>query len=281
TTVSISLSAAGSYTLVVSNGICKDSSSSSFEVKPKPVFDLPADSEICKNGNTIQFLPSNPSPGLGEWTGPGISPSGLFNPTAPDVTPSGPIALRYTLTSEFGCVTSKVVNILVNPIPQITLSTDKDTIEVFGPAKLNATGGVLFEWSPSGTLNVATGPQVLAASSETTTYTVRVTTDKGCVGEASKEIIVDQEFKIYDGFSPNNDQVNDAWIIKNIQRYPNSTVKVFNRWGNMVYESEKGYPKPWDGKFEGNPIPPGAYYYIVDFGDSALTPKSGSITLVR
>jgi gliding motility-associated-like protein len=281
TTDSISLSAAGSYTLVVSNGICKDSSSSSFEVKPKPVFDLPADSEICKNGNTIQFLPSNPSPGLGEWTGPGISPSGLLNPTAPDVTPSGPIALRYTLTSEFGCVTSKVVNILVNPIPQITLSTDKDTIEVFGPAKLNATGGVLFEWSPSGTLNVATGPQVLAASSETTTYTVRVTTDKGCVGEASKEIIVDQEFKIYDGFSPNNDQVNDAWIIKNIQRYPNSTVKVFNRWGNLVYESEKGYPRPWDGKFEGNPVPPGAYYYIVDFGDSALTPKSGSITLVR
>lgn len=281
TTDSISLSAAGNYSLVVSNGACKDSSSSSFEIKPKPTFDLPADSEICKNGNTIQFLPINPSPGLGSWTGPGINPSGLFNPGADDVPDSGPVALRYTRTSEFGCITSKVVSVTVNPVPQITLSTDKDTIEVYGPAKLSATGGVLFEWSPAGTLNNGTGPQVSASPSESTTYTVRVTTDKGCVGQSTKEIIVDQEFKIYDGFSPNNDQVNDAWIIKNIKRFPNATVKVFNRWGNLVFESDKGYTKPWDGKFDGNPVPPGAYYYIVDFGDSALTPKSGAITLVR
>lgn len=280
-TDTIKLSAAGTYTLVVSNGICQDSSSSSFEVKPNPTFSLPPDSEICKNTGVIQFNATNLSPGLGAWSGPGISTTGLFNPASGDVPDSGPIALQYTRTSEFGCVTSKVVNVLVNPVPSIDLTSDKDTIEIYGPAKLSATGGILFEWTPAGSLNSSTGPVVLASPEETTNYTVKVTTNKGCVGQASKEIIVDREFKIYDGFSPNNDQVNDAWVIKNIQRYPNATVKVFNRWGNLVFESEKGYPKPWDGTYKNEQVPPGAYYFIVDFGDSALTPKSGSITLVR
>jgi gliding motility-associated-like protein len=91
---------------------------------------------------------------------------------------------------------------------------------------------------------------------------------------------VDEEFKIYDGFSPNGDKKNDTWIIKNIQQYPLAKVKVFNRWGNEVFESETGYPKPWDGTFNGDPVPLGAYYYIIDLG-SSLTPKSGSVTIVR
>jgi gliding motility-associated-like protein len=129
-------------------------------------------------------------------------------------------------------------------------------------------------------LSAATGPQVLAKPTETTEYNVSVTTDKGCKGQKSILITVDQEFKIYDALSPNGDQKNDVWYIKNIQRYPSAQVRIFNRWGNKVFESEKGYSKPWDGTFEGNPVPPGAYYYIVDLGQG-LTPKSGSITVVR
>jgi hypothetical protein len=44
--------------------------------------------------------------------------------------------------------------------------------------------------------------------------------------------------------------------------------------------SEKGYPDPWDGKYKGNEVPPGAYFYIIDLG-GGLKPKSGSLTLVR
>lgn len=277
----IELNAAGTYTLVVANGQCIDSSSSNFEVRPNPTFDLPPDGEICKNGLPRQFIATNLSPGLGKWTGTGIDSTGFFNPNHIDVPESGLIELRYTRTSTFGCVTTRVVKLEVNPIPDITLTADKDTIEMFGPAKISATGGVNFEWTPAATLNSGTGPVVFASPSETTIYNVTVTTDKGCKEQAAIEIFVDQEFKIYDGFSPNNDQVNDDWVIKNIRKYPNATVKVFNRWGNLVFESEKGYPKPWDGKFEGNQVPPGAYYYLVDFGDASLTPKSGSITLVR
>lgn len=277
----IKLNAAGTYTLVVNNGGCIDSSSSTFEVKPNPTFTMPPDIEICKNSDSKQFFPGNLSPGIGAWTGVGVNETGLFDPSNQEVPNSGLVVLTYTRTSDFGCKTSKNLNILINPVPEIEVSADKDTIEMYGPARLSAIGGVQFEWTPSITLNQNNGPQVLASPAESTTYTVKVTTDKGCVGQASIPIIVDQEFKIYDGFSPNNDQVNDEWIIKNIKKYPKAVVKIYNRWGNLVFESEKGYQKPWDGKFDGNPVPPGAYFYIVDFGDAALTPKSGSITLIR
>ena len=46
--------------------------------------------------------------------------------------------------------------------------------------------------------------------------------------------------------TPNGDGINDVWNITSIVNYPNVTVKIFNRYGQLVYNSI-GYPKPWDG----------------------------------
>ena len=45
--------------------------------------------------------------------------------------------------------------------------------------------------------------------------------------------------------SPNGDGVFDGWVIHNSANYPEMTVQIFNRWGSLVYESEKGYPVNW------------------------------------
>jgi gliding motility-associated-like protein len=271
----------GNYELKVNNNGCERSSSSNIEVKAKPNFNLRSDFSTCKNGEAIQLFPEDPTPGLGKWKGLGIdSATGRWNPNSQDVPVSGPIKISYIRTSDFGCVTEKSLIITVNPVPDIKLTSDNSVIEIKGPAIITASGGVRFDWSQAATLNQITGPVVSASPSETSTYTVRVTTDKGCIKDSSITIIVDEEFKIYDGFSPNGDKKNDTWIIKNIQQYPLAKVKVFNRWGNEVFESETGYPKPWDGTFNGDPVPLGAYYYIIDLG-SSLTPKSGSVTIVR
>jgi len=68
-------------------------------------------------------------------------------------------------------------------------------------------------------------------------------------------------------FTPNGDGVNDTWNIKNMDNYPNSSVNIFNRWGQKLYTSI-GYPIPWDGKYNGSTLPAGTYYYIID-------PKNG------
>jgi gliding motility-associated-like protein len=281
---SIRLTVAGTYKLIVDNNSCTAESSSSYEVRSNPTFDLNPDLESCKNGIALQFFPINPSPGLGKWTGPGVNETGGWNPASPDVPASGKVTLTYLRTSEDNCSTTKSFDIQIHPVPDIKVNVstpnNNDTIEIYGPAKLTASGGVLFEWSPASTLSASTGPEVDAKPAESTDYTVKVTTDKGCKGEEKVRVNVDQQFTIYDGVSPNGDGKNDVWRIKNIQRYPNAKVKIFNRWGNLVFESDAGYTKPWDGRFEGNPVPPGAYYYIVDLGQG-LTPKSGSITVLR
>ena len=80
--------------------------------------------------------------------------------------------------------------------------------------------------------------------------------------------------------TPNGDGKNDTWVIKNIDQYPNNSVKVMDKSGNVVY-SKQGYTNDWDGTYNNAPLSQGTYYYIVDFGaDSGLVYR-GFITIVR
>ncbi|MFX6019440.1 gliding motility-associated C-terminal domain-containing protein, partial [Acinetobacter baumannii] len=64
-------------------------------------------------------------------------------------------------------------------------------------------------------------------------------------------------------FSPNGDGINDTWQIQYLHaRNPQCVVQVFNRAGQMVFQSN-GYAKPWDGRYQGNLLPFGTYYYII------------------
>ncbi len=89
-------------------------------------------------------------------------------------------------------------------------------------------------------------------------------------------------------FSPNQDQINDAWIIPGIRAYPNNTVTIFNRWGNAVYR-ERSYDNQmtfWQGKASrgmitgSQPLPEGTYFYVIDLGEGQK-PMSGYVLLKR
>jgi gliding motility-associated-like protein len=91
------------------------------------------------------------------------------------------------------------------------------------------------------------------------------------------------------GFSPNGDNTNDTWQIRNIEEYPNNHVKVYNRWGNLIYEI-KGYNNKdhsWGGESSGKwiisndlKVPDGTYFYAIDLGDGSKT-IGGFIVLKR
>jgi gliding motility-associated-like protein len=68
---------------------------------------------------------------------------------------------------------------------------------------------------------------------------------------------------IYNGFSPNGDTKNDFFKIENIELFPDSDLKVFNRWGNLVFQTT-GYQNDWDGSFNGKQLPDGTYFYRLD-----------------
>ena len=78
-------------------------------------------------------------------------------------------------------------------------------------------------------------------------------------------------------FSPNNDGINDTWRIPSLQQYPGVVIKVYNRGGSVVFQTN-GY-KEWDGRFNGKDLPVGTYYYLVMLPDRK--PISGGITILR
>lgn len=67
---------------------------------------------------------------------------------------------------------------------------------------------------------------------------------------------------IYNGFSPNDDGVNDTFTILNIENFPDSDLSVYNRWGNLVYQTI-GYQNDWNGYYEGRPLTDGTYFYYL------------------
>ena len=63
--------------------------------------------------------------------------------------------------------------------------------------------------------------------------------------------------------SPNADGIGDTWEITNILDYPDNQVRVFNRWGNLVF-SANSYRNDWEGTFQdGKALPDGTYFYQV------------------
>ncbi len=92
--------------------------------------------------------------------------------------------------------------------------------------------------------------------------TVRIIDNAGC--QATFEFSIPRICpKPYTGFSPNGDGLNDTWEIENIEDLDQVWIRVTNRFGQVVFESEGSY-SPWDGtpKFGGK-LPTGSYYYQI------------------
>ena len=90
------------------------------------------------------------------------------------------------------------------------------------------------------------------------------------------EVIKDKPLTIYNGVSADGDGHNDYFKIDGIEYYPKNNLKIFNRWGVLVYEKD-GYTnnQPFDGHSNGrvtisadSKLPQGTYYYVLEYEDS-------------
>ncbi len=112
-------------------------------------------------------------------------------------------------------------------------------------------------------------------------YTVNVTDSNGCQKEMTAT--VDNKDKLClsvpKAFTPNGDTMNDTWELEQANIYPNMKVRIFNRWGKILFESV-GYSRPWDGTFEGKVVPAGTYYYTIDLGIAGQE-DAGSVTVIK
>jgi len=99
---------------------------------------------------------------------------------------------------------------------------------------------------------------------ETGTYTVTVTDANGCVAIATIEMTyIDVCIPNY--FTPNGDGVLDGWGPGCTAQYPNLTFDIFDRYGRVIATLNQG--DKWDGKYNGNELPTGDYWYVVKLND--------------
>ncbi len=92
----------------------------------------------------------------------------------------------------------------------------------------------------------------------------------------------DAECEIPSIITPNNDGMNDAFIIPCLgegDRYPSSVLSIFNQWGDEVFHAEP-YQNDWEGTFDGEDLPPATYFYIIDLGNGEK-PMTGYLIIQR
>ena len=114
----------------------------------------------------------------------------------------------------------------------------------------------------------------------------------GVVSEDDYSFVkVEPILTIPDAFSPNDDGLNDTWIIPGLDQYPNFELEIYDRWGNIVYHYENknvSIPTWWDGTSngrmnfqEGESLPAGTYFYLLKYNKGNLQPITGYIFLNR
>lgn len=168
-------------------------------------------------------------------------------------------------------------NPLVNLVSEIRRFGDEVTLIELG----NEDPSYTYLWTPSAGLDDSTKSEPTTLTEVNITYTLLVTDTNGCTFTDSVLVVYSPDIEVPSGFTPNSDGNNDVWNIQLLEKYPNASVQIYNRWGQLLYEQSNGYTIPWDGKYKGKELPIGTYYYIIDLKDSAAKPLTGPITIIR
>ena len=180
---------------------------------------------------------------------------------------------QYVLTVLNGnkCSGSDTVNLLVE---EPVVNIEQDVVDMdFGKsavvsALLNYPAS-LARWTPQDSIMVVDTLHqnfvINVNPYKTTKYQITLTSPIGCMSKDEVLVRVFKPIHVPNAFSPNGDSNNESWVIEGLETYPEAEVKIFNRWGNIVYQST-GYLQvnEWKGESNGEPVPAGTYYYIID-----------------
>jgi len=270
---------AGTYLVTVTdaNGCSSDESVTVGQPATDLVITLSKQDILCGGGATgtaTVAVTGGLAPYSYEWN---------TTPVQSTVTASDLSAGSYTVTvtDSYGCIKEGIVTIGENQAlvidPEVVPASCPD--ESDGSVTLTLSGGeapssVL--WSDGSTLSNRTNllPGI---------YDVVVTDGNGCTEQLTVEVGSSYSYNclvIPQVITPNNDGYNDEWKIRNIEMYPNAEVKIYNRWGKLVFSTRNPADNPWDGRSDGKLVPTDSYHYILYLNDGS-NPRTGVISVIR
>jgi gliding motility-associated-like protein len=196
---------------------------------------------------------------------------------------SGIWSLRITDTLD--CYSEDSVEITIHPTP-VPAFAGQDTITTEEPVEIDAGSGFAsYLWNTGAT------SQLITADVEDW-YSVFIESQYGCFGQDSVYVLfweppeppepIADQFHFPNAFTPDGDGLNDVFkAIGQPDKLTSFSMKVFNRWGQMVFESSE-ISLGWDGTYQGKPAPAGTYVYRISYsiGDFDFD-TSGTFIVLR
>ena len=262
----------GSYTVTVAYGSCP-LTSDPFEVgiapDPEPVITGP---QLSCGGEPVVLSTTEPF-AFYTWS----------NESSDPTISVGSGSYTVTVTSAEGCTsTSDPYAVVVASDPNAAFTTNPVSPQPMGTSVLFADqstvqGSTIVDWDWTfGDLGTSTDQSPTWPFADPGDYevTLVVTTAEGCTDSVSAiYIIFPPDITIPNVISPNGDDQNDYFVIRNIEFWSNQ-LTIYGRWGNKVYEA-KNYVSQW--KADG--LPDGTYYYVLTLNDGKE--HAGHITVLR
>jgi gliding motility-associated-like protein len=194
--------------------------------------------------------------------------------------------ISLTVANAAGCRSLPATNsITINPNPSINAGPDK-FINSGGSTTLDATivnaSNYNFTWTPATFLTASNILNPVATPDNTTDYSI-LAIDKltNCTAADNVTVNIITGLYIPSGFTPNRDGRNDVWQIPGLALYPDALVQVFNRYGEIVYQTKDYNSRPWDGKYKGTEQPNGIFVYLIQLNDAQKRILKGYVTIIR
>lgn len=251
----------------------------SFTITVNPLISagtLTGNQAICV-GSTSQFSTTGSLGGT--WTSSNtavaqVSGSGLIT----GIT-AGTTTVFYTVG---GASASRTIT--VSPLPVVSAGPDLSIVSgtsvQIGASIINPSA-FSFNWQPPTYLSNA---QVLqpVASPITSTYYIITAADRqtSCMAKDTMRITVYSGLFVPTAFTPNNDGKNDVWRVIGLEKYPNAIVSVFDRAGQLMFFSDYGTPRFWDGTYKGRLLPNGVYVYLINLNDGSDQFLKGTLSII-
>jgi gliding motility-associated-like protein len=213
----------------------------------------------------------------------------LDNPYIPSPVASPTVTTTYTVTSSDLICSSDTATavVVVHPLPVLTtqasvLVLPGSSTQLFANSNVS---DVSYLWTPATGLSCSDCANPFANPTEPTNYVVTIIDSNGCKRSSEVELnFLCTEDGIYvpNAFTPNSDDKNDIFKIRGYGVREISVFRVFNRWGELVFETND-INQGWDGTFNGEPMFPAVFVYYVEgiCTNNQVIVKQGNVTLIR
>jgi gliding motility-associated-like protein len=256
---------------------CTSTDSTVATISVRPEVNAGDDQEICE-GNQAQLKSTGNHITSYQW-----SPvEGLSNPQISDpVAVPSQTTLYILQVANVDCIVSDSVLVTVNINPSANAGPDRVIIKGQSATLQGTAEGtdVNYLWAPEINITGNTTLSPVVNPLATQMYVLNVFSNKGCKTATDSVLVkVYPELYVPNAFTPNGDGKNDTWVIETLKAFPGAEVKVFNRYGQKVFDNN-GQTISWDGMFKGQQQAAGAYVYLIDLKNNGPAVK-GVVYLV-